>query len=456
MATTKGTIYKGNAKGAYYVRYMVNGQRMKQALRDSDGLPIYEKGKARRATDRLLAPLRERDASERVKLMARAVEDAEAQADRLEAEAKASAEADAKAKLEARNRVENGWRIFMECPRRPASCRRFGASEAIPRNTTAANYLIYYNAFAGWCKAKGRVLLSEVTPADAEAFLKSLHVSGGTHNKYLQFLRCLYDTLVKAKRLEANPFADVEAAPATCHSKEPMSVEQVAMLLQAAWGDMRVLFALGYFTGLRLGDCCTLKWNEVDLVRGVIERLPRKTGGRAKDRALATVKVGMPVPLRRLLEALPERTGYVLPSLAEEYLAHMDRVADKVAAVFRAAGIETRAEGTGGGKGAPHAIVVHGFHSLRYSYISHNAEAGTPAAVIQRNAGHSNPAMTQHYTKISDAAAVRYAGALSLPGWGGDDGQAATERARLIQEVTSAAQGATSEALKAALAALRK
>ena len=56
----------------------------------------------------------------------------------------------------------------------------------------------------------------------------------------------------------------------------------------------------------------------------------------------------------------------------------------------------------------------YGFHSLRYSYISHNAEAGTPAAIIQRNAGHANPAMTEHYTRISDAAAVKYAQALSL------------------------------------------
>ena len=61
------------------------------------------------------------------------------------------------------------------------------------------------------------------------------------------------------------------------------------------------------------------------------------------------------------------------------------------------------------------AIVELGFHSLRYSYISHNAEKGTPAAIIQKNAGHANPAMTEHYTRISDQAALQYAGNLSLP-----------------------------------------
>ena len=79
--------------------------------------------------------------------------------------------------------------------------------------------------------------------------------------------------------------------------------------------------------------------------------------------------------------------------------------------------------------GKPHktgkrAVVEVGFHSLRYSYVSHNAEAGTPAAVIQRNAGHSNPAMTAHYVKISDRAAVEYANVLQLPQAQEDDADA--------------------------------
>ena len=42
-------------------------------------------------------------------------------------------------------------------------------------------------------------------------------------------------------------------------------------------------------------------------------------------------------------------------------------------------------------------------------------EKGTPQAVIQKNAGHANPATTEHYTRISDDAARRYANVLQLP-----------------------------------------
>ena len=35
--------------------------------------------------------------------------------------------------------------------------------------------------------------------------------------------------------------------------------------------------------------------------------------------------------------------------------------------------------------------------------------------MIQRNAGHANPAMTEHYTRISDDNALKYAAALAMP-----------------------------------------
>ena len=212
-------------------------------------------------------------------------------------------------------------------------------------------------------------------------------------------------------------------------------MEQIATLIQNAQGELRLLIALGYFTGLRFGDCCTLLWREVDLVRRVIERIPRKTKHTRKDSKESIVKVGIPDFLYRMLAEIPEncRKGYVLPRFGADY----DRGADAnlngiVIGHFQRCGIRTNKLGTGTNfdeNGKPHktgkrAVVEFGFHSLRYSYISHNAEMGTPAAVIQRNAGHSNPAMTAHYVKISDRAAVEYANVLQLPQAQEDDADA--------------------------------
>ena len=111
-----------------------------------------------------------------------------------------------------------------------------------------------------------------------------------------------------------------------------------------------MLVALGYFTGLRLGDCCTLQWREVDLLRGVIERIPRKTAHTVKDKTLAAVKVGIAPFLFDMLAAIPEteRGAYVLPKFAEKYLAGgSQQITKRILKPFAACGIEIHRPGTG-------------------------------------------------------------------------------------------------------------
>jgi integrase len=110
--------------------------------------------------------------------------------------------------------------------------------------------------------------------------------------------------------------------------------------------------------------------------------------------------------------------------MAEYYLNNKrDRINRMIKKHFENCGLKTVKDGTGEGTGK-RAVIQYGFHSLRYSYISHHAEAGTPQAIIQANAGHANPAMTEHYTKISDDAALRVATALDI-----------TPEAKLIEAV---------------------
>lgn len=444
--TSKGRIYQRGKKGTWYVQYYVDGKQCRQVLTDSGGKPICgasEEAKARRAADRVLDPVRERDAAERVRLMQFALESAEEKAQRAEADLAQKTEEDERRKLLMKATVAAGWRLFMGCPKRPRSCRDHKADEVYDNNSTIRSYHSYYLTFAKWCGENGVELLPLVTEENAVAFLDSLDLANGTWNKYRSFMSCFYETLLKAGRFSCkNPFSAIEPKLGTFNSKSPLSVEQVAKLVEAASGEFKLLIALGYFTGLRMGDCCTLRWEEVDMARGVIERLPNKTGRRVKDRVLATVKVGIPDELFGLLDAIPKeaRRGFVLPEIAEMYddgnTAY--KVSGVLSELFRTCGIETSREGDGRRK-----VTVYGFHSLRYSYISHNAELGMPAAVIQRNAGHSNPEMTAHYTKISDVAAVRYARLLRL----GNSGSP-SERERLLAWTRSASDEEIAEAVK--------
>ena len=171
-----------------------------------------------------------------------------------------------------------GWELFMSCPKRPASCKRYSSAD-IPPHTTAANYRSYYRRFAEWLKTNHKEisLLGDITPEVADKFMDAVRRenASGTYNKYLQFFNCFFDTLAGAQKINStNPFQDIDRQEHRYNSKKPLALEQITTLINSATGDMRILIALGYFTGLRLGDCCTLLWHEIDLSRKIIERIP--------------------------------------------------------------------------------------------------------------------------------------------------------------------------------------
>ena len=66
------------------------------------------------------------------------------------------------------------------------------------------------------------------------------------------------------------------------------------------------LFALGVYSGLRLGDCATLRWPEVDMVRGIICRIPNKTARRNPKPVLVPIH-----PVTREMLAAESRPAIV-------------------------------------------------------------------------------------------------------------------------------------------------
>lgn len=418
-----GKIYKRGKEGRFYLRYKLNGESHNIALKDDEGNPITDERTAKAARDAIINPLNAGTKAQRLKHIVSQMKDAESVVD----EAVMKAEEAEKDKLNDKATIEDGWSIFMTCKHRPKSCKRYSTDEMEERdgrrlkyrNTTAGNYAAYYKAFAEWLGEHHEDVtsLADVTPDIAEAFMAFIgkKYSDGTFNKYLQFLGTFYDVLIEDEKITCeNPFKDVDRKKGEYYSKSELTAEQVADIIEHADGEMKVLLCIGYFTGLRLGDCCTLLWRECDMEGGMIRRTPRKTAYQVKDKSEKTLKLGIPPYLMRQLETLPKNGMYVLPEMARMYLnGQKDRISRRITAIFKSAGIETHLETS---EDDTRAVVAYGFHSLRYSYVSLNAEAGTPQAMIQQNVGHKSKAMTQHYTKISDDAARKYASVLSLPG----------------------------------------
>lgn len=418
----KGLFTRGKQK-RYYLQYYVNGKRYIVSLKDETGRPITSAPEAEAAAAKFLYPVQVKDKAERLRHIQDEIatlEEKALKADRILQNEKAQ--------------IVKGWDLFMKCLHRPSSCKRY-KTEEMPEHCTQRNYWAYFRKFSEWIAAEYPAcrLLSEITPEIARGYMAQIEgeVSAGTYNKNLMFFRMFFDVMQEDEVISCNnPFAKIPRMDNETNSRNELNTEQIVQLIQTAQGEMKYLFIIGYETGFRLGDCCTLRWEEVDLMRGVIVRIPRKTAHTKKDQNEKTVKLGISEFLNKTFQMIRQGGGdspYVLPALAEEYLnGKTGNISKRIQNVFIRCGIQTQKEGTGqktiidestGEKKqiGKRAVIQYGFHSLRYSYISHNAEAGTPEAVIQRNAGHANPAMTRHYTRISDSGARKYAEAIALP-----------------------------------------
>ncbi len=405
---------ESKSPGVFWIQYTLNGKRKRHALTGKDGKPITDLRKAEAERKRLTAPMR---AGKR-----------EAQLEQLTA-------ALVQAGTETEQAIENAapliplakaWEVYLDNPDRPDT-----------GEDTLRYYSAYWGAFADWLKENAPSVLDlrDVTPQIAAGYAKSLNggMSANTYNKHTGFLRLFFRVLGESAGLKENPFDKVRRKNLKTNSRRELTIAELKDILTKATGELQTLLALGTFTGLRLGDCCTLKWGEVDLDRGLIRRIPNKTAKSGKP-----VLIGIPAALFDVLAMSPpsKRKGYVLPCFAEQYIYRNEKgrptkqpeISSEIQAHFIKCGIQVHREGTGfklvpckhspTGYKKEHtgkrAVVEVGFHSLRHTYVSLHAERGTPQAMIQGNVGHSNPAMTAHYTHVNEETAVRTAQVLTL------------------------------------------
>lgn len=306
---------------------------------------------------------------------------------------------------------------------------------------TLKNYAGQWKAFTDWLELKHpeAISLRDITANIANAYiskLRAMDYSPTTSNNHLGFIKLLFKTLDGDTsidtRLTADPFKNAKRRNRKQNSRRELTIQEIRNVIDTAEGELKTLLLLGATTGLRLGDCCTLRWNEVDFVRRQLRRKPNKLQHRE---TAPTLKIGMPTELlQRLGETPPnKRKGFVLPEHAELYThrnetgrqSKQPKIARRIQKHFEGCGIPTHREGTGptpefwsaynkwlrNGKTGPQpthprAIIEVGFHSLRHSYVSLQAERGVPQSVVQKIVGHGSPAMTQHYTHVTDKAAA--------------------------------------------------
>jgi integrase len=373
----------------FYLRWTIEGKVFSKALRDKKGSAITTKREAKEAQERLMAPFAVANEAEVLESIVGKLQGRKAELEELEDEQSPPLV------------ISQAWSTYLESPSRP---------DTGPQTLIVYEY--QFGKFTEWMKEKHPELVAMryVTKDIAEEYASILNhgkLTPNTYNKHLNVLTMVFRVLKDKAKLTANPWEAIQRKRLTPHSRRELTLEELKKVCQNATGELRTLFALGVYTGLRQGDCATLRWGEVDLQRGVIRRVPNKTARRNPKPVIVPIHQ----VLRDMLLEIPvePRNEYVLPKTADLYLNHRRMLVQAIQDHFTKCKIAVHKTGV---HGRMQPVVEVGFHSLRHTFVSLCRESNAPLAVVESIVGHSNPAMTRHYTHVGELAAGRAVAAL--------------------------------------------
>ena len=261
---------------------------------------------------------------------------------------------------------------------------------------------IVWMGFARWMEQNHLEIghLAEVTEGAVAEYLAEFrcHHSASTYNGHVCVLREIFRVLADKAGITHDPWANVCLKADDSISRRELSLDEVGRLYEAAskeGKEWKLLLMTGIYTGMRLGDCCRLKWENVCLDRGVIQIVPEKTRKHMHGRP---VTIPIHPQLQAELQDIVSRrddcsASFVNPLVAELYKNKKWQLDEGLRKIFRGANItmSVRVEGR------CRKTVVASFHSLRHTFVSLSANAGVPLPVVQSIVGHCSTAMTRHY-----------------------------------------------------------
>lgn len=291
--------------------------------------------------------------------------------------------------------LEDVWRMFETSADRPECSAN-----------TLHQYRYQYGRWVKWMRENKPDIhnIASVTKPICREFVEHLrygaNIKASTYNKYLNLLSLVFRVIGQQDEAIVDHWSKFPKRPLETDSRFGFPEVMIPIILSKAVGEMLTLCLLGLFTGLRLGDCCTMKWEQVNMERLRITARPSKT----KRKNGKWVLIPIHPDLLEHLKTLPRGSEYLCPSMAEKYLCKKaKRTTPRTQKFFKSCGIKLYAEGTGLGTGK-RAVVRFGFHSFRHHFVTAMAECGVPRSVVMEIVNHGSPAMQAVYTHCGEEA----------------------------------------------------
>jgi len=239
--------------------------------------------------------------------------------------------------------------------------------------------------------------LGEITPAVVKDFIQSRRDARLSEQTILLTVRLLgrfFREAIEDGIASRNPVAmlDKHSRPRPVHDNRTVpylrTKEDIRAVYLALDEEIRPLFAVGVFAGLRTGEVLALEWDDIDLEKRVIH-VRRSVDGPLKDKQSRIVPITdslLPVLHERRRRSFPGRTLLVRPGPAgipgrykkEHTLGEHIRKALEKCKLPR----------------------MTWYHCTRHTFASHWAMDGRPIARVAQILGHSTTWVTERYVHL--------------------------------------------------------
>ena len=270
--------------------------------------------------------------------------------------------------------------------------RKSSGKQARKSSGTAVRYGGVVEGFLANLGNRAAKPLTALVAKDVDAFLGARLKQGVSPTTACVDMKVLRTALSVARRkglITTNPAEAVELPDAVGMKRSRFTPTEVRMLVDAAEGEWKTLILLAYFTGARLGDCCRMAWEGVNLVGGTLSFTQDKT------------RLKLTVPLHPdLLAHLEARAGtdqpspFVMPGMADKESGGRNGLSESFKAIVRRAGLDLQTvQGHGKRKFSGRT-----FHALRHSFTSALANAGVAPELRMKLTGHKSEAIHAGYT----------------------------------------------------------
>ena len=273
------------------------------------------------------------------------------------------------------------------------------SKEGSAADSTMLRYRQVTRDFLTSMGGRAKTTLAGVSPGDIIRFRDDLRMVGRAVSSVnvivKKILSAPFESARKLGYIPSNPVAGVDTLKdreeTRKSGRDPFSQEEVDNLVASTEqkSDWRGAIILAATTGLRLGDVANLTWKALDLDTGLIQVETQKTD------AIVTLPAHPD-----FVDWLKTRTqgigkAPVFPLLSSRYTGGRRGLSADFRAIMKKAEIISR---TVERKGEGRTTFSKGFHSLRHTFITGLANAGIPADIRQKLAGHADAKTHAGYT----------------------------------------------------------